>query len=160
MKHIFVTPLDFLIKIGLTISLTLLTLFVFSQAITVNGTALTTASGRGSPSSCSNDYKLRGSGLNPSISGNCVILTDGTSTNGSGSISICSPLDLTNDFNLTFTANFGSNTGSGDGIAFTLNGNNDAMLSGVGGDMGYSAYGGSISNIVTCLLYTSDAADD
>ena len=78
-------------------------LFAFSQAITVNGTALTTASGAGSPSSCSGDYKLRGSGLNPSIVGNCVFLTDGTSTNGSGSISICAPLDLTNNFNLTFT---------------------------------------------------------
>ena len=149
MKHIFVTPLQFLINIGLTIFLTLLTLFAFSQAITVNGTALTTASGAGSPSSCSGDYKLRGSGLNPSIVGNCVFLTDGTSTNGSGSISICAPLDLTNNFNLTFTANFGTNAGSGDGIAFTLNGNNDAMLTGVGGDMGYSAYNGSVSNIVT-----------
>ena len=97
----------------------------YSQAITFNGAALTTVSTGGAPTSCNGDYKFKNAGVpSPSISGNCVTLTDGTPANGEGDIWICGALDLTNDFNLTFTANFGSNPNSGDGIAFVLNGNN------------------------------------
>ncbi|MFZ9028775.1 MAG: lectin-like domain-containing protein, partial [Crocinitomicaceae bacterium] len=112
------------------------------QAITVNGTALTAPSVGGAPASCTGDYKVRNNGIPaPSIAGNCITLTDGTAANGEGDLWVCAPLDLTNDFNLTFTANFGTNPNSGDGIAFVLNGNNNAPLGGVGGNIGYATAG-------------------
>ena len=61
-----------------------------------------------------------------------------TAANGEANVWLCDPLDLTNNFNLTFTANFGNNPSSGDGIAFVLNGNNDAPLGGEGGFLGYA----------------------
>ncbi len=118
----------------------------YSQAITVNGVGLTSVSGPGGPGSCNGDYKFLNNGIpTPSISGNCVVLTDGTPANGEGDVWVCSALDLTNDFNLTFTANFGTNPNSGDGIAFVLNGNNDASLGGVGGNIGYEALNNAVA---------------
>ncbi len=128
----------------------------FSQAITVNGVGLTSASSGGAPTSCNGDYKFQNNAIpSPSISGNCVTLTDGTPANGEADIWICGALDLTNDFNLTFTANFGTNPNSGDGIAFVLNGNNDAPLGGVGGNIGYE----SLNNIVAVEFDTWPDAD-
>ena len=128
----------------------------FSQAITVNGVGLTSASSGGSPTSCSGDYKFKNNSVpSPSITGNCITLTDGTPANGEADIWICGALDLTNDFNLTFTANFGTNPNSGDGIAFVLNGNNDAPLGGVGGNIGYE----SLNNIVAVEFDTWPDAD-
>ena len=128
----------------------------YSQAITFNGAALTTVSTGGAPTSCNGDYKFKNAGVpSPSISGNCVTLTDGTPANGEGDIWICGALDLTNDFNLTFTANFGSNPNSGDGIAFVLNGNNDAPLGGSGGNIGYEA----LNDIVAVEFDTWPDAD-
>ena len=120
--------------------------FIYSQAIIVNGIGLTSPSTGGSPTSCNGDYKFKNAGVPPpTINSNCVVLTDGTAVDGEGDIWICDPLDLTNDFNLTFTANFGTNLGSGDGIAFVLNGNNDAPLGGVGGNIGYNSIQNSVA---------------
>ena len=128
----------------------------YSQAITFNGAALTAVSTGGAPTSCNGDYKFKNAGVPlPSISGNCVTLTNGTPANGEADIWICGALNLTNDFNLTFTANFGTNPNSGDGIAFVLNGNNDAPLGGVGGNIGYE----SLNNIVAVEFDTWPDAD-
>ena len=146
-------------KLKLALAAVLITAVQFfgnSQAITVNGTALTTPSGGGSPTSCTGDYKVKNVGVpTPTVGASCVTLTDGTAVNGEGDIWICNTLDLTDDFNLTFDASFGTNPNSGDGIAFVLNGNANAPLGGVGGNIGYA----TLTNTVAVEFDTWPDAD-
>ena len=84
-----------------------------------------------------------------STTGNCMTLTDGSTGANSGMwVGVCDVLDLTNDFVVCFDADFGSNNGSGDGIAFVLNGTGSvAPFPGEGGFIGYGNNGGDVVGI-------------
>ena len=119
---------------------------LFAQAITVNGVGLSYPSTGGSPNSCNDDYEVKNNGITAPIeSGGCITMTDGTTSNASTAVWVCTPLDLTLDFNLTFDGNFGNNTASGDGLVFVMDGDPATLeLGGDGGNLGYNTITPSI----------------
>ena len=117
----------------------------FAQPIIVNGFGLPGPPGPGP--ACGDPYEFVQNSIgSPQVSGNCITITDGSPANASAGVWVCPnfALDLTNDFNLTFTANFGTNANSGDGIVFVMDGDDNLELTGVGGDLGYASISPSI----------------
>ena len=150
MKHILLTlKLIFLKNISIASLLFLLFLFnvsFYSQAITLNGTGLNYPTTGGSPNSCNDDYEVKNVGIGaPTETGGCITMTDGSLVNASTAVWICTPLDLTLDFNLTFDANFGNNINSGDGLVFVMDGDPATLeIGGDGGNLGYNTISPSI----------------
>ncbi|MBT6030902.1 MAG: hypothetical protein HOH13_11390, partial [Crocinitomicaceae bacterium] len=121
-------------KLILAVSFILLFDLVSAQ-ITTNGSALTDLSS--SPGTCAV------SGFQTvnfaSTSGSCINLTTNGLTLESGAVWTCDANDLNQTFKVSFTANFGSDVTTGDGIAFLLQIEgvpND--IGGQGGGIGYS----------------------
>ena len=71
-----------------------------------------------------------------STGNNCYTITNNTQSN-SGAAWYDNPIDLTNDFDIVFTAYFGANSFGADGMAFILKSTADAVIGGVGGGLGY-----------------------
>ena len=125
-----------------------------AQVLSLNGTALT-ASG-GAPSNCTaGGYKTLNSA---SVSGNCVTFTTGSFQNGA--IWACSGINLNQSFKLTFTANFGTNSAAGDGIAFLLQTEGvPQVIGGRGGGIGYAQGDGGGCQGGTCPITPSVAIE-
>jgi hypothetical protein len=124
------------------------------QVLSLNGTALT-ASG-GAPSNCvAGGYKT----LNTAnVSGNCVTFTTNAFQNGA--IWACSPIDLNQSFKINFTINFGSNTGTGDGMAFLLQTEGmPQVIGGRAGGIGYAQGDGNGCLGGTCPITPSIAVE-
>ena len=120
----------------LTISIFFYVLSYFSQSITTNGVVLveTTA---GNPSVCwAGGFDL----LYPAAqSGSCIEMTTGGGNFESSAVWACDPIDLNQTFKVSFTANFGSDNGAGDGLAFVLQTEGVPQVKGgQGGGIGYS----------------------
>ena len=119
---------------------------LIAQAISLNGSPLSPPTTPGAPTSCNDDYEFRNLAVGlPTVSGNCITMTNGALVNGSSAVWICTPLNLTIDFNITFDANFGSNVASGDGIAFVMDGDPDIEMGGDGVYMGYHSINPSVA---------------
>ena len=125
-----------------------------AQVLSINGTALT-ASG-GGPSNCAvGGFKTLNSA---GVSGSCVTFTTGSFQNGA--IWACSPINLNQSFKLTFTANFGSNTAAGDGMAFLLQTEGvPQVIGGRGGGLGYAQGDGGGCQGGTCPITPSVAVE-
>ena len=82
------------------------------QIISTNGIALVQTGG--APSSClSNGFKT----LSPAnANGSCIDLTTGGNNFESSAVWACDPINLGQNFKMSFTGNFGSTVGAGDGI--------------------------------------------
>ncbi|HAE31740.1 MAG TPA: hypothetical protein DCF89_11550, partial [Flavobacteriales bacterium] len=111
----------------------------FSQ-LSTNGVALTDLTA--SPGTCS------GGGFQTvnfaTVSGSCINLTTNGITFESGAVWACDPIDLNQTFKVTFTANFGSDVTTGDGIAFLLQTEGvPNVIGGEGGGIGYALGNGA-----------------
>jgi hypothetical protein len=118
---------------------------LMAQSISLNGTALT--SSVGSPSSCTvGGYKTLNSA---SVTGNCITFTTNSFQNGA--IWACSAINLNQSFQVNFQINFGSNTSTGDGMAFVLQTEGvPQIIGGRAGGLGYAQGDGN-----GCLPTTS-----
>ena len=128
-------------KLLLTISLTLVALPFFTQSITTNGVVLTETTA-GNPSVCwAGGFDL----LYPAVqSGSCIEMTTGGGNFESSAVWACDPINLNQTFKVSFTANFGSDNGAGDGLAFVLQSEGVPQVKGgQGGGIGYS-YGNEV----------------
>ena len=128
--------------------------WISGQVLSLNGVALI-ASG-GAPSNCTaGGYKTINSA---SIAGNCVTFTSGSFQNGA--IWACTPIDLNQSFKLTFSANFGSNTATGDGMAFLLQTEGvPQVIGGRAGGIGYAQGDGSNCQSAPCPISPSVAVE-
>ena len=106
---------------------------IYSQAITVNGIPLFESGG--APMTCSpGGYKTISSA---STSGTCLQMT--TSGFQAGAVWVCDGINLNETFKINFSANFGTDISTGDGVAFLLQ--QEALpgvLGGRGGGLGYA----------------------
>ena len=120
---------------------TILTLFsviftttIFSQAITLNGAVINPTTGA-STSCTANSYQTVN---NATSNGTCINLNSSGNFNN-GAVWVCNTIDLNQTFKLNFSANFGSDIATGDGIAFLLQQEGvPNVIGGTGGGMGYS----------------------
>lgn len=125
---------------------------ICAQTILTNG--ITLAQTGGSPSSClSNGYKT----LSPAfVNGNCIDLTTGGNNFESSAVWACDPINLGQNFKISFTGNFGSTVGAGDGIAFVLQTEGVPQVKGgQGGGIGYSYGNGAACLSGTCPISPS-----
>ena len=122
-------------KILLSAIITMLVSMGFAQSITTNGVTLTETGG--APTSClTNGFKTINSATDL---GSCIQLTTSSTSFESGAFWVCDPIDLNQTFKITFTANFGSDPTTGDGIAFLLQTEGlPQVIGGRGGGIGYS----------------------
>jgi gliding motility-associated-like protein len=129
-------------------------LFGYGQVMSLNGVSLT-ASG-GAPSNCTaGGYKTLNSA---GVAGSCVTFTTGSFQNGA--IWACSGINLNQSFKLTFTANFGTNAASGDGMAFLLQTEGvPQVIGGRGGGLGYAQGDGGGCQGGTCPITPSVAVE-
>ncbi|MFN5183890.1 MAG: L-type lectin-domain containing protein [Bacteroidota bacterium] len=126
------------------------------QVLSLNGTALTVVGG--SPSSCTaGGYKLLQSAA-VGAGSNCVTFTSNAFQNGA--VWACSPIDLNQSFRINFTINFGSNTGTGDGMAFLLQTEGmPQVIGGRAGGIGYAQGDGNGCLGGTCPITPSIAVE-
>jgi gliding motility-associated-like protein len=109
----------------------------YAQFATFNGTTVT--DGGGGPSCNAGNYKTVNSAT---LQTNCMRFTNGTFQNGA--VWVCSPINLNQSFKITFNINFGTNTASGDGMAFLLQAEGvPGVIGGRGGGLGYAQGDGS-----------------
>ena len=122
-------------RILLSAIITMLVSMGFAQSITTNGVTLTETGG--APTSClTNGFKTINSATDL---GSCIQLTTSSTSFESGAFWVCDPIDLNQTFKITFTANFGSDPTTGDGIAFLLQTEGlPQVIGGRGGGIGYS----------------------
>ncbi|MHA3788891.1 L-type lectin-domain containing protein, partial [Flavobacterium hauense] len=71
-----------------------------------------------------------------STSPNCYTITTNTQSN-SGAAWYNNPIDLSQDFDIVYSAFFGANAGGADGMAFVLKSTPNAVIGTVGGGLGY-----------------------
>ena len=122
------------------------------QIISTNGIALVQTGG--APSSClSNGFKT----LSPAnANGSCIDLTTGGNNFESSAVWACDPINLGQNFKISFTGNFGSTVGAGDGIAFVLQTEGVPQVKGgQGGGIGYSYGNGAACLSGTCPISPS-----
>ena len=120
-------------KLVLAIAFILLFDFVSAQ-ISTNGASLTDLSS--TPGTCA------AGGFQTvnfaSTSASCINLTTNGTTFENGAVWACDPIDLNQTFKVSFTANFGSDITTGDGIAFLLQIEGvPNVIGGAGGGIGY-----------------------
>ena len=119
-------------------SFTLVSFQLVAQFMSFNGSTITVPGG--APSSCvlAGSQKVNSA----AVSGNCCTFTTGSFQNGA--IWVCSPINLNNGFKITFNMNFGTNTASGDGMAFLLQAEGvPQVIGGRAGGIGYAQGDGS-----------------
>jgi hypothetical protein len=123
-------------RILLSAIITMLVSLSFAQSITTNGIPLTETGG--TPTSClANGFKTINSASQ--FGTTCIELTTGSASFENGAFWVCDPIDLNQSFKITFTANFGSDPTTGDGIAFLLQTEGlPQVIGGRGGGIGYS----------------------
>ena len=142
-------------KLLITILLSVaITADFFGQAITVNGVSLFESGG--APSQCSpGGYKTINAA---STNGACLDLA--SAAFNAGAVWVCDGIDLNQTFKVSFTANFGSNQATGDGIAFLLQ--REALpqvIGGRGGGLGYAVGDGAGCQSAPCPIDPSVAVE-
>ena len=79
-----------------------------------------------------------------SLGGDCYLITDDLLAQ-QGAVWYNNPIDLTNDFEIIFDANFGANDGNGaDGMTFVLKDNANSVIGQPGGGIGYADIDNSV----------------
>jgi len=146
-------------KLLLTILFSVLFAFSFCQSITTNGVSLTETGG--APSSClTNGFKTLWPAVDLAPFANCIELTTVGNNFESSAVWACDPINLGQNFKVTFTANFGSTTPAGDGIAFVLQTEGVPQVKGgQGGGIGYSYGNGAACMSGSCPISPSLAIE-